>query len=131
MTYLQTWAGIFRFFLALSAALAICLAQSAKVVTPRAADAWPQFRGNPQLTGVAASAPPSSLKVLWTFEVGESIESSAAISNGTVFVGSQKGELLALNFNDGTLRWRYQAAREGIGESSPAVAGDTVFVGDV
>ena len=39
-----------------------------------AADEWPQFRGNPQLTGVASSTVASSLKLLWTYEAGESIE---------------------------------------------------------
>ena len=50
-----------------------------------AADEWPQFRGNPQLTGVAATTVPATLKLLWTYEAGESIESSAAISGGTVY----------------------------------------------
>src|SRR5215467_7306175 len=37
------------------------------------ADDWPQFRGNPSLTGIAASPVPKTLKLLWTFEAGESI----------------------------------------------------------
>ena len=49
-------------------------------------DAWPQFRGNPQLTGVAASTLPATLKLLWTYEAGDSIESSAAIVDGAVYV---------------------------------------------
>src|SRR5271157_343958 len=52
-----------------------------------AADDWPQFRGNPQLTGVATGSVPANLKLLWTYDAGESIESSAAISGGTVYVG--------------------------------------------
>ena len=28
------------------------------------ADTWPQFRGNPSLTGVASLSPPSSLQVV-------------------------------------------------------------------
>ncbi len=48
-----------------------------------AADDWPQFRGNPQLTGVAAAALPATLKLLWTYEAGDVIESSAAIVSGT------------------------------------------------
>ena len=44
---------------------------------------WPQFRGNPRLTGIAASpAPKPPLKVLWTWEAGDSIESSAAVADG-------------------------------------------------
>ena len=60
------------------------------------ADNWSQFRGNHSLTGVSQANVPSSLKQLWTYEAGDSIESSAAIVGSTVFVGSQKGELVAL-----------------------------------
>ena len=68
------------------------------------ADEWPQFRGNPQLTGVAAGTLPASLKLLWTYEAGESIESSATISGGTVYVGAQSAELLAIDLQTGKLR---------------------------
>src|SRR5207244_4672329 len=57
------------------------------------ADNWSQFRGNHRLTGVSQSNVPRTLKLLWTYEAGNSIDSSAAIVGGTVFVGSQKGEL--------------------------------------
>ncbi len=95
------------------------------------ADGWPQFRGNAQLTGFSPSGMPGNVRLLWTFEAGESIESSAAIAGGAVFVGTQKGELLSLDLGNGKLRWRYQA-QTGIGESSPAVSrAGTVFVGDL
>jgi hypothetical protein len=51
------------------------------------ADNWSQFRGNQRLTGVSDSQVPENLKLLWTFDAGDSIESSAAIVGGTVFVG--------------------------------------------
>jgi eukaryotic-like serine/threonine-protein kinase len=93
-------------------------------------EAWPQFRGNAELTGVGSSAVPGTLKVQWTFEAGEPIESSAAIAESTVYVGSSAGELLALNLKDGSLRWRYKT-NEAIGESSPCVANGIVYVGDL
>ena len=95
-----------------------------------AADEWPQFRGNPELTGVSAAAVPATLKLLWTHDAGEGIESSAAISNGTVYVGCQSKDLLAIDLTTGKLRWKYRATDE-IGESSPAVAGGVVYVGDL
>ncbi|MDQ6706543.1 MAG: PQQ-binding-like beta-propeller repeat protein, partial [Acidobacteriota bacterium] len=94
------------------------------------ADEWPQFRGNPQLTGVAATTVPSTLKLLWTYEAGESIESSAAIVGGTVYVGVQSADLLAIDLQTGKLRWKYRA-KEGIGESSPAVHDGVVYIGDL
>jgi len=53
---------------------------------PARAQDWPQFRGNPQLTGVTEAVLPVSLKLLWTYEAGEAIESSAAIVGGSVYV---------------------------------------------
>src|ERR1700691_1512367 len=94
------------------------------------ADDWPQFRGNPSLTGIATSAVPKTLKLLWTFEAGDSIESSAAIVDGTVYVGSQTAELIAVNLADGKLKWKYKVT-DGIGESSPAVGDGIVVVGDL
>ena len=94
------------------------------------ADNWSQFRGNPRLTGVSDSPVPASLKLLWTYEAGDSIESSAAIVGGTVFVGSQKGELVSLNLDDGSVYWKYQIDNP-IGESSPAYSSGVVYVGDL
>ena len=90
---------------------------------------WPQFRGNPQLTGVTSSPVPSALKVIWTFDAGDAIESSAAIADGAVFIGSAAGELVALDLQSGAVRWRYRTTE--IGESSPAVADGVVYIGDL
>jgi len=95
-----------------------------------AADDWPQFRGNPQLTGIATSSVPANLKLLWTYDAGDSIESSAAISGGTVYVGSQSKDLLAIDLENGKLRWKYRAT-DSIGESSPAVHDGIVYIGDL
>lgn len=93
------------------------------------ADSWPQFRGNLQLTGYTASPPPGSLRVLWSLDAGESVESSAAIAGGTVFVGTQRGQLVAADLRTGAERWRYSTGN-AVGESSPAVGRGLVFVGD-
>jgi eukaryotic-like serine/threonine-protein kinase len=94
------------------------------------ADAWPQFRGNPRLTGVATSAPPATLKLLWKYEVGDLIESSAAIVDGAVYVGGGNGDLIALDLATGALRWKY-STKNLIGESSPAVGPEAVYIGDL
>jgi outer membrane protein assembly factor BamB len=91
---------------------------------------WSQFRGNHQLTGVSQSNVPNELKQLWTYEAGESIESSAAIVGGTVFVGSQKGELVALSLENGSVYWKFSTGSP-IGESSPAYGGGVVYIGDL
>ena len=94
------------------------------------ANNWPQFRGNQSLTGVSQSTVPATLKLLWTYEAGDSIESSAAIAGGTVFVGSQKGELVALNLENGGVYWKYNTDSQ-IGESSPAYSAGVVYIGDL
>src|SRR5438270_6462976 len=96
------------------------------------AASWSQFRANSRLTGVTGDTPASTLLLRWTYQAGGSIESSVAIVDGVVYVGSSKGELLALDLEKGTLRWKYTLGDGGsIGESSPAVGGDAVIVGDL
>ena len=92
------------------------------------ADDWTSFRGNPQLTGVAAGDFPDNPQLLWTFKAGEGIESTAAISAGTVYVGALDGILYAINLESGSLKWKYRASDEI--KSSPAVFRKTVYFGD-
>ena len=100
------------------------------LVSSQSGDSWPRFRGNQQNTGVANTPMPESLRLHWSYSAGDVIESSAAIADGTAYVGSGKGELLALDLGSGKLRWRY-VTTEPIGESSPAVGGGLVFIGDL
>ncbi len=98
-------------------------------VQSQTADSWPQFRANHTLTGVSPSTVPDNLKLLWTYDAKESIESSAAIADGTVYVGASTGDLLAVDLWSGKLKWAYKT-KDMILESSPAVGGGMVFVGD-
>jgi eukaryotic-like serine/threonine-protein kinase len=91
---------------------------------------WRQFRGSPRLTGVSASIPPATLKLLWTYDAGDVIDSSAAIADGVVYVGGDDGDLFALDLASGTLRWKYTTGNL-IGESSPAVGAGVVYIGDL
>ena len=93
-----------------------------------AGDDWPGFRGNPQLTGVAAGAVPEKLELLWTFEAGDGIESTAALARGRAYLTSLDGYLYALDLEEGNVRWKYRAGAEI--KSSPALADSTVFFGD-
>ena len=92
---------------------------------------WSQFRGSPELTGISHSKLPEALELLWTYEGDDSIDSSAAIVDGVVYVGTFSGDLLALSLQDGSLRWKYSVGEEGLGESSPAVSNGVVYVGDL
>jgi len=89
---------------------------------------WPSFRGNPQLTGVATDSLPENLELLWTFAAEDSIESTAAISDGVAYVGSLDGNLYAVDLQTGTQKWTYKASDEI--KSSPSVYENAVYIGD-
>ena len=95
-----------------------------------AAGEWRQFRGSAQLFGVSSSTPAAQLKLLWTYDAGKPISSSAAIAKGVVYVGGGDGDLHAIDLASGKPRWKYTTGNV-IGESSPAVGEDTVYVGDL
>jgi outer membrane protein assembly factor BamB len=94
------------------------------------AEEWRQFRGTPALTGASAGSVPAAPKLLWSYNVGGPIASSAAIAGGVVYAGGGDGDLVALDLASGKLRWKY-ATGNLIGESSPAVSGDAVYIGDL
>jgi len=73
---------------------------------------WRQFRGTPSLAGVSAATLPATLKLLWTYEAGDPIDSSAAIVGGVVYVGAGNGDLLALDPNAEELKWAAEWVRE-------------------
>ena len=114
-----------RDFLITCAALATTPRASAFQAKPAAApasaapaNAWPQFRGSATLTGISSTTIAPAPKLAWAWEGGEAFDSSAAIVDGVVYVGTATGELIAVGLNDGKLRWRYKAG-EAIGESCP------------
>ncbi len=98
--------------------------------TAAGADSWPHFRGSRHLTGVSTSEVSTELSLAWEFDTGEMIDSSAAIVDGTVYVGSQAGELHAVDLATGEPVWKYTTV-DPIGESSPAVSGGVVYIGDL
>ncbi len=110
------------------ALLVCCLAIAASADYQR--DAWPMFRGSPGLTGITSAQLPQILKLRWTFQAKDSIESSAAIEGDTVYVGSMDSSLYAIDLATGKLRWRY-ATNGPIQESSPCVHNGVVYVGDL
>jgi outer membrane protein assembly factor BamB len=91
------------------------------------AESWPLFHGNPQLDGRAKGFLPDTLKLAWRFKANGPVVSSAAIDQGRVYVGSDDGNLYALDLEKGTEIWRFKT--NDMVESSPCVVKDTVFTG--
>ncbi len=99
--------------LALASTLA---AQQPATPAQSPAHEWRTFRGSSQQTGVSASTLPASLKLLWTYEAGETVESTAAIVDGIVYVGGGDGDLAALHLDTGAVKWKYKTATNLIGD---------------
>ena len=91
--------------------------------------AWP-MRGRTALhTANGLVAAPGNHAVVVKYQTGGWVESSPAIgADGTVYVGSNDGNLYALSTADGSRMWQYQT--RGSVSSSPAIGADfTVYVG--
>lgn len=99
----------------------------AETTAPPAPADWPVYRGDPHLTGVAAGAIPDDLTLLWTFAAEQSIVSSPVIVDGRVFVGSDDGNVYALDLATGARVWSF--ATDDIVEAPPLVHDGTVYVG--
>ncbi len=89
---------------------------------------WTSFRGNPQLTGVADTQLPDKPELLWTFQVEDIIESTAAVVDGTLYVGALDGVLYAIDTQTGKKKWTYQANTHI--KASPTVNDGVVYFGD-
>src|SRR5690349_16595766 len=90
-------------------------------------NSWPMFRGSPGLVGVAGGKLPDTLALQWTFKTEGPVKSSAAVDGGRVFVGSDDGQLYALDLATGKKVWAFKT--EGPVESSPLVLNGRVFFG--
>ena len=96
-------------------------------------DEWSQFRGSATRTGRSTAEIPDDLKLLWSFEAGFSIDSSAAIVNDIVYMTALPGLVAALDLADGSVVWKRDFGEENdlFGESSPTVFEGVVYVGDL
>ena len=62
---------------------------------------------------------------LWAFQTGGAIWGASVISDGTVFFGSDDGNLYAVNAQNGNLTWKILT--KGIVRSRPAIFGELVY----
>ena len=65
--------------------------------------------------------------LLWSYTTGGQVQSSPAVANGAVYVGSEDKNVYALNATTGAKLWSY--ATGDFVHSSPAVANGVVYVG--
>jgi len=89
---------------------------------------WAMFRrdlGHSGSTDSSGISPQGTLK--WVFPTGGPIESSPAVVDGTVYIGSRDGKLYALDAVTGAKRWEYQTGSWV--QSSPAIVNGIVYIG--
>jgi outer membrane protein assembly factor BamB len=87
------------------------------------------FRGGPLHHGTAAAAGVETLgAVAWRFETGAAVRSSAALLEGTLYVGSSDHHLYAIDADTGNEVWRFAAGAAVT--SSPAVDEERVVFAD-
>lgn len=75
-------------------------------------------------TGGTAYAVSSSGQILWTKQLGGSIESTPAVTNGAIYVGSSNGMLYSLKAADGSQNWNFTDSNPIT--ASPAVGSNGV-----
>ena len=67
----------------------------------------------------------TTMNAHWVFQTAGAIWGSPALSQGSVFIGSDDGNLYALDAQTGSLRWKF--ASQGIVRSQPAIANGLVY----
>jgi outer membrane protein assembly factor BamB len=124
-------AGVTRRELLGSVGTATALAATGQTQAARAqADgAWPTFAYDEANTGYApeASGPTDDVGGEWRVDLGQGVNSSAAVVDGTVYVGSDDTNLYALSPSDGSTQWSFETGDRVT--SSPSVVDGTVYVG--
>ena len=87
---------------------------------------WPMYRHDAQRTGCTSYIGPEVPELKWTFRAGGPISSPVIGADGTIYVGSEDGNLYALD-PSGSKKWVYGIA--GKETSQLAVAADgTIYV---
>ena len=91
-------------------------------------DTWSMFQNNLSHTGYTTSTSPTTNHVLWSYITGNAVESSPAVVDGVVYVGSDDGKVYALSAATGALIWSHT-----IGDKVPSlgVANGVIYVGRV
>jgi outer membrane protein assembly factor BamB len=124
------WIALLGTFVLLSVASAPSLAASNRPGDASGVD-WRQYRFaanrpgfNPAETVLDVSNV-SRLHVIWSVPTGGPIESSPSVVDGTVYIGSDDGNLYAIDASSGDVRWTAPTGAEVFG--SPAVGDGLVY----
>ena len=93
---------------------------------------WAQFRKRASHNGhnwgenVLSPGTAGGLSLLWKHSTRDVVDSSPAVANGVVYVGSFDRNIYALKASTGALLWKYTTGNEV--NCAPAVANGVVYV---
>ncbi len=90
-------------------------------------DWWPMFHHDLNHTGYSTSIAPNTNQVSWSYRTGHGMNSSPAVADGKVYVGSWDDNVYCLDALNGDSIWSYTTG--GNVSSSPAVDDGKVYVG--
>ena len=106
----------------------MAIAAFAAIFDPAFGADAPMFRGDLDHTGIYLSAPVvHPARVKWKFHTGGYVNSSPAVVQGVVYVGSADGTMYALDEGSGKALWRFRTGSRVV--SSPAVSAGVVYFG--
>ena len=92
-------------------------------------DWWTMFRHDLQHSGYSTSLAPNTNNTLWSYTTGDWVDSSPAVADGKVYIGSDDSKAYCLDADTGGLIWSYTTGDNVF--SSPAVADGKVYIGSL
>lgn len=125
---LGIFAALFAVFITLVNYTDLIVTPSAHLNSTSPEGEWTMFRydfAHTGVTGSSAIVPRGELK--WSFQTGSSVQSSPAVVDGKLYIGSQDHNLYALDAATGAEDWSFQTGSWVV--SSPSVFRDTVYFG--
>ncbi len=107
----------------------LVLVQAAFFPTAHAADEqWPMFGHDPAHTAQTGNGEtPNAYQLLWRYPTNRGIQSSPAVADGRLFVGSRDSQVYCINVSTGMPIWKRPLGWEVW--SSPAIDKEHVYVG--
>ena len=90
---------------------------------------WPMFRHDAARSGRAEGAAPGLKQILWSVDLGGPVDSSPAVAQGVVVVGTAGGALCARDAATGAEKWTWTIGKPIV--SSPCIDEGRVFFGCV
>ena len=92
-------------------------------------DWWSSYGHNLDNTRVTTSKGPRSSQLLWKYNTGTQVRSSAAVVDGVVYCGGFDGSVYAINANMGVQIWKVKIGTKVW--ASPAVVNGRVYIGNM